>query len=185
MLNFEFLSREDLTTTFPTEVSCIKHLEKLRWQEEVVSPFDINSKVYSCKNNKFKCRNSGNYFNVKTNTIFHNSRIPLQKWFIAIWIITNGKKRGISSVALGEEISVTQKTSWYMLQRIKKYIDLANGIETPKSKIKKKSTIPRKPRTKIYPKITMSFPQEVDINSLVSQQTDQMKMSDWLLLLKK
>lgn len=184
MLNFEFLSREELTTTFPNEESCIKHLEKLRWQDEIISPFDINSKVYSCKNNRFRCRNSGNYFNVKTNTIFHNSRIPLQKWFIAIWIITNGK-RGISSVALGEEISVTQKTSWYMLQRIKKYIDKANGIVTTKSKIKKKPTVDRKPRTKLFPKIKMSFPEEVDITSLLSQEKDQLKMSDWLLRLKK
>ena len=156
MLNFEFLSREDLTSTFPSEESCIKHLEKLRWNNEIVSPFDKNSKVYACKNNKFRCRNSGNYFNVKTNTIFHNSRIPLQKWFNAIWIISNGK-RGISSVALGLEIAVTQKTSWYMLQRIKKYVDQANGIETPKSKVKKKSvsTPKLKPVAKNYTEKTL------------------------------
>jgi hypothetical protein len=181
MLNFEFLSREDLTSTFPSEESCLKHLEKLRWNNEIVSPFDKNSKVYACKNNKFRCRNSGNYFNVKTNTIFHNSRIPLQKWFIAIWIISNGK-RGISSVALGLEIGVTQKTSWYMLQRIKKYIDQANGIEKPKSKSKKKITVVQKPKPS--PKNNAEIPLKQLVSIEDATPKDQFKMSDWLLLLK-
>ena len=49
MLSIDFLSRNDITTTFPNEESCIKHLEQLRWKEDVISPFDENSKVYFCK----------------------------------------------------------------------------------------------------------------------------------------
>ncbi len=184
MLNIEFLSRESLTATFPDEQSCVKHLQNLRWNNQVISPFDKNSKVYICKNDKYRCRNSGKYFNVRTNTIFHNSRIPLQKWFIAIWIISNGK-RNITSVALGQELDITQKTAWFMLQRIKKYLDIGKGIETNKIKTRKiiakttKSAITLVPKFKTKPKTVVIE----DIKNNID--TDKMKMSDWLLLLKK
>jgi transposase-like protein len=181
MLNIEFLSREDLTATFPDEPSCIKHLENLRWNNEIVSPFDKNSKVYACKDDKYRCRNSGKYFNVKTNTIFHNSRIPLQKWFIAVWIIANGK-RNITSVALGQELDITQKTAWFMLQRIKNYLDIGKGIETRKNKTK---VAVLKPNKILVPKFKIKPKKEVAPENLNPAETDKMKMSDWLLLLKR
>lgn len=118
MINQDFKSVLDLIKAFPSEQSCIDHLEILRWNGNVISPFDTESSVYKCKGNKYKCKNSGKYFNVKTETIFDNTKIELQKWFLAIWICTSFKK-GISSVQLSKEISVTQKTAWFMLQRIR------------------------------------------------------------------
>lgn len=118
MINQDFKSVLDLIKIFPSEQSCIDHLEILRWNGNVTSPFDTESSVYKCKGNKYKCKNSGKYFNVKTETIFDNTKIELQKWFLAIWICTSYKK-GISSVQLSKEISVTQKTAWFMLQRIR------------------------------------------------------------------
>lgn len=118
MINQDFNSIFELFDAFPDEQSCIDHLEELRWNGNVVSPFDSNSKVYKCKNNRYKCKNSGKYFNVKTDTMFDSSKVPLRKWFVAIWLVTNHKK-GISSVQLGKDIEVTQKTAWFMLQRIR------------------------------------------------------------------
>lgn len=60
----------DFVDAFPNEESCIKYLEMLRWNGKVVSPFDPTSKVYKCSNGKYKCRNSGKYFDVKTGTVF-------------------------------------------------------------------------------------------------------------------
>lgn len=82
-------------------------------------------KVYKCKNNRYRCANSGKYFNVKTGTLFDNTKIPLKKWFLAIWLITSHKK-GISSVQLAKDIDVTQKTAWFMLQRIRKCFGIEN-----------------------------------------------------------
>jgi hypothetical protein len=184
MLNIEFLSRESLTETFPDEQSCVKHLQNLRWNIQVISPFDKNSKVYICKSDKYRCRNSGKYFNVRTNTIFHNSRIPLQKWFIAIWIISN-RKRNISSVALSHEIDITQKTAWYMLQRIKNYLDIGKGIETNKVKSRKIIAKTTKSAKTLVPKF-QTKPKTVVVEEIkTATDTDKMKMSDWLLLLKK
>lgn len=106
MINQDFKSILDLTKAFPDEQTCINHLTELRWGGKVVSPFDRTSKVYECKGNKYKCKNTGKYFNVKTSTLFDNTKIELQKWFIAIWLVTSHDE-GISSVQLAKEIDIT------------------------------------------------------------------------------
>ena len=119
MINAEFNTILDLIKTFPDEQSCIDHLESLRWTDSnVISPFVPSSKVYKCANNRYRCKDTGKYFNVKTATLFDNSKIELQKWFLAIWLVTSHKK-GISSIQLSKDIGVTQKTAWFMLQRIR------------------------------------------------------------------
>ena len=118
MINTEFNNILELLKAFPDEQSCIDHLEKLRWNGNIVSPFDPTSVVYNCKGNRYKCKNSGAYFNVRTGTLFDSSKVKLQKWFLAIWLVTSHKK-GISSIQLGKDIGVTQKTAWFMLQRIR------------------------------------------------------------------
>lgn len=128
MITKNFNSILDLFKEFPTELSCIDHLEKLRWNGFVVSPFDSTSKVYKCKDNRYRCKNTGKYFNVKTNTLFDNTKIELRKWFAAIWLVTSHKK-GISSLQLSRDIDVTQKTAWFMLQRIRNCFGIENNNE--------------------------------------------------------
>ncbi|MDR1883879.1 MAG: hypothetical protein LBR26_14015 [Prevotella sp.] len=118
MINIDFNSTLDFLKAFPNEQACIDHLEFLRWNGNVISPFDFTSKVYKCKDNRYRCENTGKYFNVKTNTIFDNPKVELQKWFLAIHIDASHKK-SISSLQLSKDIDVTQKTAWSMLQRIR------------------------------------------------------------------
>jgi len=119
MINVDFNSIIELINTFPDQQTCIEHLEQLRWKDgNVVSPFDATSKVYTCKGNKYKCKNTGKYFNVKTGTLFDNTKVPLQKWYLAIWLITSHKK-GISSLQLHRDLKITQKTAWFMAHRIR------------------------------------------------------------------
>jgi transposase-like protein len=117
MINIEFKSIRELIKAFPDEATCISHLEQLRWNGNVVSPFDETSKVYTTARG-YKCKNTGKYFNVRTATLFDNTKVELQTWFIAIYLIT-GHKKGISSLQLGRDLNVTQKTAWFMLQRIR------------------------------------------------------------------
>ena len=114
--------------TFPTEQSCIDHLEKLLWPNGAVSPFSSDSKVYKCAGGRYKCRNSGKYFNVRIGTIFEDTKIPLQKWFLALYIFSSHKK-GISSHQLGRDITVTQRTAWFMLHRLR-YAFQETGMES-------------------------------------------------------
>lgn len=131
----EFKSIFDLLKAFPTEQSCMGHLERLCWNGEPISPFDATSKVYSCAGNKYKCKNTGKYFNVRTGSIFDNTKIPLQKWFLALYVFSIHKK-GISSHQLAKDISVTQKSAWFLLQRLRYAFDhpnfqniLSNAVE--------------------------------------------------------
>ena len=131
----EFKSIFDLLKAFPTEQDCINHLEKIRWNGVVISPFDETSKVYKCANNNYKCKNTGKYFNVRTNTIFDNTKIELQKWFLALYVFSSHKK-GISSHQLAKDISVTQKSAWFLLHRLRYAFEHPNfqavlGINAP------------------------------------------------------
>jgi len=128
MINIEFKSIIELVKAFHTEQTCIEHLEKLRWNGKVVSPFDETSKVYKCAGNKYKCKTTGKYFNVRTSTLFDNTKIELQTWFIAIYLIT-GHKKGISSLQLSRDLNVTQKTAWFMLQRIRNCFGILDTAE--------------------------------------------------------
>lgn len=114
-----FKSLSDLLRALPDEESCIAYLEWVVWKGKVVSPYDPQSKVYKCKGHNYKCKNTGKYFNARTNTMFYRSSVPLQKWFVAIWLFMTHRK-GMSSVQLSKDIGVTQKTAWAMLHRIRK-----------------------------------------------------------------
>ena len=116
--NKEFDSLADLVLTFDNEKSCIDHLEEIRWNGNIASPFDPISKVYNCSGNRYKCKNTGKYFNVKVGTIFEDTKIPLRKWFIAIYLLSSPKK-GISSHQLARDLKVTQKSAWFMLHRLR------------------------------------------------------------------
>ena len=79
----------------------------------------MRKKIYSYKNGKtFKCAHCHKQFKVTIGTIFENSNIPLQKWFLTFYLIALSKK-GISSVELSKTIGVTQKTAWYLLHKIR------------------------------------------------------------------
>ena len=121
----EFKSLFDLLQAFPTEQSCIEYLEKQLWPNgEPVSPYDPTSKVYRRGDGMYRCKNTGKNFNIRIGTIFEGSKIDLRKWFIAIFEITTHSK-GISSMQLAKDIGVTQKTAWYMNQRIRVAFNIA------------------------------------------------------------
>jgi transposase-like protein len=102
------------------------YLESILWKDGVVSPFDPTSKVYKLKTpHVYRCRNTGKNFTVRHGTIFHDSKIPLIKWFKAIHLL-NTRKKGISSLQLAEDINVTQKTAWRMLHIIRECYGFAN-----------------------------------------------------------
>lgn len=88
----------------------------MRWHGNVVSQFDETSKVYVTSRG-YKCKNTGKYFNAKVGTIFEDTKIPLIKWFMALYILSSHKK-DISSHQLSRDIDVTQKTAWFMLHRL-------------------------------------------------------------------
>ena len=119
-INFgAFESLYDFYTAFPNEETCIAYLEKVLWPNGVVSPYDVSSKVYKRGDGYYRCKNTGKNFNVRIETIFENTKIPLRKWFLAMYFVANHKK-GISATQLSSDIGVTLKTAWFLLQKIRR-----------------------------------------------------------------
>ena len=108
----------DFRASFPDEESAIRYYESVRWANGVVSPFDETSKVYKCKNGKYKCKNTGKYFTYRTGTFFANSKLGMRDWLYAIIMIAN-RKNAISSYQLADDLDIPQKTAWNMLHRIR------------------------------------------------------------------
>ena len=107
---------------FSNEETCWNHLEKLRWNGKVICPFCQSDKHYKFANSHtYKCKDCKKKFNAKIGTIFENTKIPLSKWFVSIYIATSHKK-GISSIQLSKDIGVTQKTGWFILHRIREML---------------------------------------------------------------
>ena len=74
----------------------------------------------------FKCKHCNKIYSYKTGTIFENTKIPMRKWFIAIYLFSSHKK-GISSHQLSRDLSIAQKTAWFMLQRIREVMKNDNN----------------------------------------------------------
>ncbi len=109
----------DVMLYFNDKATCEKHLAQMRWEggQPVCPHCGSCGKIYTMKHN-YKCSDCRKQFSVTKGTIFESSHISLQKWFAALWLITSHKK-GISSLQLHRDIGVTQKTAWFMLQRIR------------------------------------------------------------------
>jgi len=121
---------------FPTEKSCIEHLEKMRWPKGIVCPCCGSCrKVYHVSRGEgYKCADCRKMFSVRKGTIFEESRLPLRQWFAAAFLLTSNRK-GISSCQLAREIGVTQKTAWFMLGRLREVAGAMGAIGGPISGI--------------------------------------------------
>ena len=108
----------DFMKSFPDEESAVIYYEKIRWGDKVISPFDPTSKVYKCKNGKYKCKNTGKYFTYRTKTFFANTKLSMRSWLYAIIMVAN-HKTGISSYQLADDLDISQKTAWCMLHKIR------------------------------------------------------------------
>ena len=116
----EFNSLIDLALVFKDEKTCIDHFRAVRWPNGVVCPHCGSCEVYDLADGTHKCKQieCAQKFSVRYDTIFQDSKISLQKWFMAIYLVTSHKK-GISSCQLARDIGITQKSAWHMLHRIR------------------------------------------------------------------
>ncbi len=115
----QFDSLIDLFQAFPNEQACIDHLRTIRWRNGEFCPHCGHDKVYEFSDKRtFKCAQCRQRFSIKVGTVFADTKLPLRKWFAAIWLITNHPK-GIASTTLAKDLKVTQKTAWFVLHRLR------------------------------------------------------------------
>jgi transposase-like protein len=115
----EFKTLAEFITTFKNEEVCRAYFAALRFKDGEYCPFCKHDRILHFADGKrYRCNFCKKDFTIKTRTLFGESKIPLQKWFIAIYLLTTNKK-GISSINLANQVGVTQKTAWYMDMRIR------------------------------------------------------------------
>lgn len=110
----------DIYKNFPTKKDCIRFIEKVRWSNKPVCPHCHSHRISLMKEEfRYHCNSCNISFSVTVKTLFHNTRIPLQKWFAAIEIFKQNEKL-ISVRKLAEALDVNKDTAWTMISRIKK-----------------------------------------------------------------
>ena len=118
----EGLSVIELFQMFPDNVSARKWLEEMRWPDgERHCPHcgSLKTKTVPSENPMpYHCGDCRKYFSVKTGTGMQSSKVGLQKWVIAMYLMSTSLK-GVSSMKLHRDLGVTQKTAWFLAQKIR------------------------------------------------------------------
>jgi len=118
------ISAFQMIQNFPDEDVARTYLELRRWNGSPTCPkCGAQSRQYRVKRDGtegyFECGSCRFVYTVRTGSIFERSHVSLHKWLFAIYQVVTARK-GISSLQLSKEIGVTQRTAWFMLQRIRK-----------------------------------------------------------------
>jgi transposase-like protein len=104
---------------FPDAESARLFLESRIWADGVTCPTcKATENITTRKGGFYRCNPCKLDFTIRTGTIFERSHIPLNKWLYAMYLLVTARK-GISSLQLGKEIGVTQKSAWFMLHRLR------------------------------------------------------------------
>jgi transposase-like protein len=106
---------------FSNPDNCLQYIAVRRWPNGVTCPTCGRDDVsFLAKQRKWQCKSAHTQrqFSVKVGTIFEDSPLGLDKWLMTVWMVTNCKN-GVSSYEIHRAIKVTQKTAWFMLQRVR------------------------------------------------------------------
>ncbi len=124
-MNLPFKTLDQLFQFFNSEEKARDFMEKMRWPDgRIICPIcsrrgayrNCDFKTYTCREVKCKAR-----FSVTVGTMMENTKLPLAKWFGAIWLITAHKK-GISSCQLARDLGIGQKAAWFLNHRIREMV---------------------------------------------------------------
>lgn len=133
MIDFsKFKSLLSVSAYFHSDEVCKEVMAELRWGQidgslDVVCPFC--GKHHCCKrrNGRFQCNHCRKSFSVTAGTIFHATKLPLTKWFLAMYLISSHKK-GISSCQVARDIEISQTSAWFMMQKIRTLFGFEDAV---------------------------------------------------------
>ena len=113
------ISTFQLFQMFPNQESARTYLESRLWPNGARCPVcGLTDRITTRKGGYYRCNQCKEDFTVRTGTIFERSHVPLHKWLYAMYLLVTSRK-GISSMQLSKEIGITQKSAWFLLQRIR------------------------------------------------------------------
>ncbi|MCH7792479.1 MAG: IS1595 family transposase [Planctomycetes bacterium] len=118
-----------LIEKFRSEEKCRAYLETLRWPDGPVCPrcgcCEGISQIHD--RGQFDCDSCRYQFSVTAGTMMHDTKLPLWKWFLAVYMIVESKK-GISANQLKRTLNVAYRTAWYLCHRIRKALETPDGL---------------------------------------------------------
>jgi transposase-like protein len=109
----------ELIESFGNEEKCRTYLERLRWPDGPQCLECGSKKVYRIlKRNQFVCDDCSHQFSVTAKTIFHDTHLPLWKWFLATYLLCESRE-GMSANQMKRQLGISYKTAWYLCHRIR------------------------------------------------------------------
>lgn len=109
----------DFFSRIPDEDAARAYLESARWPDGITCIHCGHAEVWKVRGGRlYTCKGCRKQFTIRTGTVMEDSKIPLQKWIYAMYLMTVSRK-SISSVQLAKELGVTQKSAWFMAHRIR------------------------------------------------------------------
>jgi transposase-like protein len=146
----------DITQRFSTEDSCLDYLEQMRWPSGVacvhcgvlnVSKITREKKGKNRRTRIYQCleKECGKQFSATSGTIFNDTHLPLNKWFLAIALICEAKK-GMSACQLQRHLGVNYRTAWHLCHRIREAMQDGGDLLTGVVEADETYLTPRKPR---------------------------------------
>lgn len=117
----EGMTVKELFRMFPNDMAAERWFEQQRWPDGRVCSdcgFSNTSVIKNRKPMPYRCRDCRRYFSVTKGTAMQSTKIGLQNWAVALFMMTTGLK-GVSSMKVYRELGITQKTAWFLMQRIR------------------------------------------------------------------
>jgi transposase-like protein len=109
----------ELVERFSDDQKCRNYLESLRWRKGVRCPKCKGERISSIlKRDQYDCDSCRYQFSVTAGTIFHDTHLPLTKWFLAVFLICQSRK-GMSANQLARMLRINYRTAWYLCHRIR------------------------------------------------------------------
>src|SRR5213595_2906401 len=128
------ISTFQLFKLIPDQEAARLYLEARLWPKGARCPVcGLTERITTRKGGYYRCNQCSEDFTVRTGTIFERSHVPLHKWIYAMYLLVTSRK-GISSMQLSKEIGITQKSAWFVLQRLRQacgpdFIKLSGIVE--------------------------------------------------------
>lgn len=126
----QFKSLQDVALYFSNEDKGRDFLEKMRWPDgRIICPVCGVRDAYrngDCKTYKCRDKDCKTNFSVVVGTVLENTKLPLAKWFMAMYLISAHRK-GISSCQLARDLAIGQKAAWFLNHRIREMMKSSGG----------------------------------------------------------
>lgn len=147
------ISTLELFQLFPDAESARVYLEARLWPTGARCPVcGLSERITTRKGGYYRCNQCKEDFTVRTGTIFERSHVPLHKWLYAMYLLVTSRK-SISSLQLSKEIGITQKSAWFVLQRLREACGNDLIVDVVLAYKPKPKSAPAKKRAKAKKKI--------------------------------